>query len=128
DLVGTPQLVRVDLPEKARPVEIAERRAHHFPLAVPELAGGLPIERDPIRFVGGDAVEIRAGTVYGATAVMTGLFDAAPAPSAPRSIVGKPRNAFDNVPMPFERQLAERLEVIGNKRLTVQNDREKMDR
>jgi hypothetical protein len=30
--------------------------------------------------------------------------------------------------MPFEGQVAERLEVIGDKGLTVQDDREEMDR
>jgi hypothetical protein len=59
---------------------------------------------------------------------MTRLFDAAPAPGAPRSIVGKPSDAFDDVPMPFEGQVAERLEVIGDKGLAVQDDREEMDR
>src|SRR4029077_8645259 len=110
DLLCAPQLVRVDLPEETRPVESAERRAHHLPLAVPELAGGLPVERNALRFRGGDVIEICAGAVDGATAVVTRLFDAAPTPGAPPGVMGKLSDALHDVPMPFERQVAEHLE------------------
>src|SRR5262245_47373506 len=128
DLRDRPQFVRIDLPKKNRFTHRGQRRADHLALAVPEFAVWFSIHGDLLWKFSSELVQILTGSIHAAAIAMKFRRNMTSRAHAPGRIVLQFGHAFDNVPMPRQRQPAKNFNVVANERLAVEDNRKKMQR
>src|ERR1043166_6898494 len=128
DLLHRPQFVRVHLPKDTRPAKIRERSINHLDLAIPELTGGFAIKRDLRWKTSLQFLQVFRGTVR-ARGDSSKLLRNRPATArTPGGVVTVRCQAFDNVPVPGERQGTERLDMVANEWQPVYDNRKEVNR
>ncbi len=128
DLSLGPKFVDVDLPEEALLRKVRQWGVDHFPLAVPVIADGLAIDRNVLRILRGNLVQIFARSIDTAPLVVESGINPPPAGNTPGRIVLQVGNALDHMPVPGKREMLERVKMVANERLSIQDDGQKMDR
>ena len=126
-LIRRPQFVEINLPQQTLLGDIGKRGIDHFQLAVPESAHRLAIDRNVIRKLFCQFVQILGGAIVADTVAMQFIGDFAAELQTPTGVVLEIRHAFDDMPMPSEGELLENIKMMANEGFAVQNNREEMN-
>src|SRR6185437_1907525 len=128
DLRRGPKFIDIDLPQQAFLANIRERRADHRELALPMLSQWRAIDRDAIRLGRGEAIEIVGRAVDREPVAMQGVIGAAAERLRPFRIMHQLSDAFDDMPVPRDRKLAQLVDMALDEWHAVEDDGEEMQR